>query len=379
MSPAPHDAILVFGAGCIGRGLWGELASQAGRPAVFVEAEPGLAADLRRAGGYTVRLTGRAESATRVSQYRVLSPREPAGLAEAIGACAFAATAVGGEHLAEVAPLLADGLRARGRRLNILVGENWPRADGVLADALLASGADARTFACVPCSVERMARRVPDSLDIVAESLESLVYDAGKWAGAPPDLPGLIPVDDLRACYARKLFTNNAGHAVLAYEGFLAGHALLWEAHRDPAIRARVEALLGPAAEMLAREYGLPRESLRDHARILLDYRFANRALADTVRRVARDPLRKLGPEERLVGLLRRLQKHGLPIEPACRTIAAALCYDDPDDDACARLRAMLEVGGPGSVLRDVCGIQPDEEAYTICLEQWPGHRRSMP
>jgi mannitol-1-phosphate 5-dehydrogenase len=378
MSPTPDDAILVFGAGCIGRGLWGELAAQAGRPVVFVEAEAGLAGELRRAGGYTVRLTGRAESATRVSRYRVLSPREPAGLAEAIGACAFAATAVGGEHLAEVAPLLADGLRARDRRLNVLVCENWPRAGGVLADALLQAGADAGGFACVPCSVERMARRAP-GLDIVAESLESLYFDAAKWAGAPPGLPGLHPSGDLAALYARKLFTNNAGHAVLAYEGALAGYVLLCEAHQDAAIRSRVEALLDPAAEMLAREHGLPRGELREHARILLEYRFANRELADTVRRVARDPLRKLGPQERLVGLLRRLQKHGLPIAPVCRTIAAALCYDDPNDEACARMRAMLEAGGPGSVLSDICGIQPDEEAYAFCLDQLPGHRRSKP
>ena len=371
MSNKPQ--ILVFGAGCIGRGLIGELAARGGWDAVFVEARPDFVRDLRKAGRYTVRLVGRAERVTPVEGFRVLLPEHRNALAEAARQCAFAATAVGGEHLANVAESITPGLRRRATPLNLLVCENWPRADQVLRDALLKAGGRDESFSCVAASVERIVRPVPDSLDLIGESRETLLFDATRWRGALPQLEGLVLCDDLTPYYARKLFTNNAGHAVLAYEGHLVGCELLCDALDEASIRGRLESLLETAAAMLGEEYGLGRESLEDHVRVLVRHRFANRDLADTVRRVARAPLRKLGPEERMVGLLRRLQKHGLPIQPVCRTIAAALHYRDPADDGAVKLARMIRQGGARLVLEKVCGIRPEEEAHTVCLGEVEG------
>ncbi len=363
--------IVIFGAGCIGRGLLGERAAAAGRRIVFVEAVDALAAALRQADGFNVRLVGREQSVTRVIDYQVISTRDHTAIAGALHTCAFAATAVGGAHLPAVAALMTPGVRQRDSALNILVCENWPNADQALTEQLIQNQAPAERFACIPCSVERMVRAQPDTLDLCGESLESLYFDVTRCRGAAPELPGLRPCNDLTPYYARKLFTNNAGHAVLAYEGHLAGHRLLCDAHRDPDIRAYVEALLAGAAEMLHRTYGLTREALREHVDILLRYRYANETLADTVRRVARNPLRKLGPSERLTGLLRRLEKAGLDSDPVCRTMAAAMAYFDAEDDECLRLRAMLAEQGPASVLRDVCEVDPDEPAGRACLRHW--------
>jgi mannitol-1-phosphate 5-dehydrogenase len=373
----PAGDMLVFGAGNIGRGLFGQLAAEAGRGVAFVEALAPTAERLRRAGAYTVRLVGRGETATRVSGFRVLEPSEADAVGGAVRSCAFAATAVGGEHLPEIAAVLAPGLRGRERPLNVLVGENFPHADRVLADALLAAGAGEGTFACAPCSVERMVRPEPGSLDLIGEGGQSLFFDASRCAGAPPELPGLVPCRDLAPYYARKLFTNNAGHAVLAYEGHLAGCERLTDALDRPEIRARLEALLAAAAAMLVRECGWDRAAMASHVDDLLRHRFANRALADTVRRVARQPLRKLGPEERLVGLLRRLGRHGLAIAPVCRTIAAAMAYRDPDDAEAVRMAALLARGGAARVLREVCGLHPEEEAHRACMAEWMELRAS--
>jgi mannitol-1-phosphate 5-dehydrogenase len=363
--------ILVFGAGNIGRGLLGQLAAGDGRAVAFVEAQAQLAARLRRAGAYTVRLVGRGASVRTVDAFRIVEPHETEAANAAVRACAFTATAVGGDHLREVAPLLARAARGRERPLNVLVCENFPHADRVLADALRAEGAAEGGIACVPCSVERMVRPEPGSLDLIGESGQSLFYDETVWLGDAPRLPGLLPCRDLGPYYARKLFTNNAGHAVLAYEGYLAGCERLCDALDRADIRARVESLLASAVEMLVREYGWDRTAMQAHVKDLIEHRFANRALADTVRRVARQPLRKLGPEERLVGLLRRLQKHALPIAPVCRTIAAALCYRAPDDPEAIQLESMLAEDGPEGVLEEVCGLRPDEEAYGACLGDW--------
>lgn len=347
------------------------MAAEAGVPVTFVEAVPDVAKKLEAAGSYTVRLVGREEIETKVRDYRVLTTERARDIAEALDRCALAATAVGGPHLASAAALIAPAMRNRAEPLHILVCENWPHADRVLADALRSAGAPEKSFSCIPVSVERMVRAVPDSLDLLGEAMESLFFDRTAQRGAMPEIDGLIARDDLEPYYARKIFTNNAGHAVLAYEGYLAGHELLCDAHEDPAIRARVEAVLEPAAEMLALEYGLDRGELTDHVDTLLKYRFANRALGDTVRRVARNPLRKLGPEERLAGLLRRLERHHLPIDSVCGTIAAAMHYRDPEDPECRTLEEMLKEGGPELILRNVCGLLEDDPAYVLCAEQF--------
>lgn len=363
--------ITVFGAGCIGRGLLGQLAARAGVGVSFVEAVPEYAEKLAKAGSYTVRLVGRETVETVVGDYRMLTTDREHDIADALEGCAFAATAVGGPHLGSVAELIAPALRRRSPPLHLLVCENLPHADRVLADALREAGATDGSFSCVPVSVERMVRAAPDSLDLIGEAMESLYYDVTAWRGNRPEIPGLIAKDDLAPYYARKIFTNNAGHAVLAYEGYLAGYDALCDAHDDPAIRARVEALLQPSADMLALEFGLDRGELAEHVDTLLRYRFANRALGDTVRRVARNPLRKLGPEERLAGLLKRLQKHDLAIDPVCRAIAAAMHYRDPDDPECAQLEMMIREGGPETVLEKVAEIPPASKAFALCLEHY--------
>ncbi len=53
--------------------------------------------------------------------------------------------------------------------------------------------------------------------------------------------------------------------------------------------------------------------------------RFANRPLSDTVFRLARDPLRKLGPNDRLVGAARLAEKAGVAPEGLSWSIAGGL------------------------------------------------------
>jgi len=360
--------ILVFGAGNIGRGLLGELAARAGRPVAFVEANIALAKQLVMAGGYRVRLAGQEPSVCEITNYRVLTPNDRETIAEAVAQCDFAATAVGGENLAAVACLLRDGIEKRTRPLNILVCENWPNGEQVLASALSEQHVSPERYSCVPCSVARMVRSDGDSLNLVGESGESLLVDASRWKGDPPGIEGMIACDNLAPFYARKLYTSNAGHAVLAYHGFLAGYRFLYQALNDEAILKQLTDSLTVAVAVLVREHAMDRGHLEEHVAHLLKYRFASIDLADTVTRVARQPLRKLGPKERLVGLMRLLEKHDMSPQPVLRTIAAALHYYDPADSECRQMRKMISTGGPGQVLAEICGMDRGERCFDQCL-----------
>jgi len=368
MSLKRSPEILVFGAGNIGRGLIGELAAKAGRPVAFVEVNAALAKQLATAGGYRVRLAGQEPSVCEITNYRVLTPDDPETIAQAVAGCDFAATAVGGKNIASVAGLLRDGIEKRTRPLNILVCENWPNAEQVLAGELSAQNMPPERYSCVPCSVERMVRKDQDSLNLVGEGGESLLLDASIWKGDPPAIEGMMACDNLAPFYARKLYTSNAGHAVLAYHGFLAGCRYIYQALDNEAIVKQLTDSLTAAVAALVREYGIDPGPLEEHIGRLLKYRYASTDLADTISRVARQPLRKLGPKERMVGLMRLLEKHGMEPQPVLRTIAAALHYYDPEDPECIQMRKMISTGGPGQVLSEICGMDSGEGCFDQCL-----------
>jgi len=361
--------VVIFGAGNIGRGLMGQLVACAGRRPIFVEADKQLARQLRDAGRYQVRLVGREESSYEISNYQVLTLDDQTDITDAITSCDFAVTSVGGQHLASVASLMQSGLVKRKRPLNIMLCENWPKADVVMAEAISRLDVPADLYSCIPCSVERMVRRCESSLDLLGESNESVLLDRSKWAGDAPDIEGSVLCDDLKPFYARKIFTNNAGHVLLAYMGFLSNCEFLCQALKVDAILMALNELLLVSIKALAMEYNMDQVALQSHIECLVNYRFANEKLADSVIRVALQPLRKLDPKERMVGLIRLLQKHNLPTAPVSRIIGAALHYFDPEDAQCIQMKEMISVSGPGVVLKEICKITEKERCFNECLE----------
>jgi len=361
--------VIVFGAGNIGRGLVGELLAAAGIHAIFVEANPALTRALAEAKTYRVHLVGMSRRVHEVGGFDVLTSDEASEVAKAISSCLFAVTAVGGKHVHDVAPLIAPALHDRDSALNIVLCENMPHADSLLRESLLALGASPKEFVCVPASVERIVRRVEGALDLVGENGQTLYVESSRWQGDLPDIPEMTFCRDLEPFYARKLFTNNAGHAVLAYLGARVGCELIHDALEVSEIRSRLTELLDLAAKALVMRYGFGETEIREHLNFLVESRFGNRALADTVKRVARQPLRKLGPNERLAGLVRLLQQCGLPTESVSRIIAAALHYFDPNDAESVALRDMIDRDGPEGVLGATCCFQKTESCFHECVQ----------
>jgi len=97
--------------------------------------------------------------------------------------------------------------------------------------------------------------------------------------------------------------------------------------------------------------------------------RFRCRALGDTIARVAGDPIRKLsGPHGRLIGAARLCLSCGTVPEGIIHSIALALRYDNPLDESAVQLQEMIAAKGLTSVLKDICGLGPDEQLYSLIL-----------
>jgi mannitol-1-phosphate 5-dehydrogenase len=379
------DSVVIFGAGAVGRGLIARLLAASGLTAVFVEADLQLARQLDRVDGYVVHLTGPTKKDCYVTDYDVLTVQQGEAISKALGECLFMATAVGGQNLKTIAPAvtlaLSKAVDKRAEPLNILVCENWPHAENVLAEALLDSGCARESFACVRCSVERMVRRTENSLDLIAESGQTFYVDSRAWkqdrAGIVDEIEGLKFSDNIEAIYARKLYTSNAGGAALEYLGSLFGCHFLYEALEIPEIRKNLTELLNAAKQALIESFGIDRAELKQHIDELVGWRFPNRDLADTVERVARNPLRKLGSEERLAGLAQLLVRCGLATEPVSRIIGAAMHYRDPGDSQSVELGRIVARKGAGAILEDVCCFKRSERCYRECIEfyRYYGHK----
>jgi mannitol-1-phosphate 5-dehydrogenase len=169
-----------------------------------------------------------------------------------------------------------------------------------------------------------------------------------------------VPVKSIEAHEHRKLFCHNCGHALCAYAGHARGHALIADAIADPQVRSLVEAGLAETGQALIAEHGFDPSEHQAHIDDLLR-RFGNRALGDTVARVGRDPLRKLGRRDRLIGAALFCLDHGVDPLHILEGVRLALAFDHPDDPEARRLQSILRERGLDAVLRDVCGLAPDE------------------
>jgi len=375
-STAPRVSV-IFGAGSVGRGFLGQLFSESGYEVVFVDVDEPLIEALARRGSYTLRLAGvdKVEDLT-IGPVRAVNGSDTERVAAEVAQASLIATAVGARALPIIARSIAAGLAQRweGNRpapLNVIICENLHDAPqllrGYVREALpdkLRQHVDWVGF--VPAVIARMSpvptpeQRAADPSFIVAEPYKVLPVDREAFVGEPPRIVGMEPVAPFVAYVERKLYIHNAAHAMLGYLGYRRGHTYGYEALEDPWVRPLLDQALGEAVEALAAEHGFEPEALQEHVDDLLA-RFANRALGDPISRLARDPLRKLAPSDRLVGAARLAERHGIRPEGLAWGIAAALAYDNPEDAHAVELQARLAEEGLGGVLQAVCGIQQDE------------------
>lgn len=374
-----RPTIVQFGAGNIGRGFTGQLWTESGFEVVFVDVDDDLVSALNRRRAYPLRLVqSDHHQDLMIRPVRAVSGRDLAAVTDELARCAFACTAVGVNVFAHLAPTIAAGVAARaasrrGEPLNILCCENQAGAGAMLRAAVAAALPDqervrryfAEQVAFVDSSVGRMVPvqtpelRAEDPLLVAAEPYRELPIDASAWIGATPRIAGLLPKTNFAGYVARKLFTHNGGHALLAYRGHRRGHHYIWQAAEDPVLVDELGGAWDETGAALIGAHGFDRDEQVRHQEDLLQ-RFRNRALGDTIERVARDPKRKLRPDDRLVGgALLCLDRNIVPAN-VCRGIAAALRYDAPGDPTAGTVRAEVETRGVRGALQTLCGLSEE-------------------
>jgi mannitol-1-phosphate 5-dehydrogenase len=355
---------LHFGGGNIGRGFIGKILAEAGYEVVFADINMTVIDRLNQDHGYTVHVVGEGvDQKETVKNVRVINSGDEAAVTAEISDATLVTTAVGPPVLEILAPLLARSLAARyragGAPLNIIACENMVRGSSFLKEKVLAAAGDDAALidantGFVDCAVDRIVPPVrggdADPLAVTVEVFSEWIVDSTQFKGAVPAIAGMIATDKLMAFIERKLFTLNTGHTALAYFGQLAGKKTVGEAMQDDAVRQAAEAVMKESGAVLIRRYAFDPAAHRAYIDKILK-RFANPYLHDDIDRVARQPLRKLGAQERFIKPLNGMLEYDLPHDATVRAIAATLHYHNPDDPQAVEMQYYRQAHGIAATL----------------------------
>jgi len=356
---SPHT-LTGFGFGPIQAGLFVKEARDSGafRRIVIAEIDQALVDAVRGNGNrYALNIahTAGIETVT-VNDVELLNPgcdTDRGHLVEALRESTEIVTAlpsvdfytVGGAQ--SVAAIISAGLEAGTAPATIVyAAENNNRAAEILEAAVAdaSQGDAARRIQFLNTVIGKMSRVVADPREIsdmdlapiaqgferaiLVEAFNHILVSRTRIPGCTPGIAVFDEKDDLLPFEEVKLYGHNAVHALLAYLGAERGCDRMNElkADTDLMMVAR-RAFLDESGAALVAKHAKTGDRLftadgyRELAEDLLE-RMTNPFLGDTIARAARDPVRKLGYQDRIFGTMALVLEQG--IEPHCMALAAA-------------------------------------------------------
>ncbi len=361
-----------FGAGAIGRGFTAQLFHESGYEVVFVDVNTPVVEALNTQRSYEISIVGEHAETVPITDVRAILGTDKEAVVEAVANAAIVCTAVGANALPHIASAIAEGLRRRTEPLNLILCENLHDAADVMRKAVAAHLPESERETVlawtgfVQAVVARMvpvptdADKAADILGVRVEAYKRLPIDAKAIVGEWSPIVGMEPVDNFEAWVERKLYVHNCLHAVLGYAGVRVGYEFGWQAVEDARIQASLKSISMATGEALIAKHHFDPKEQKSHVDDLLS-RFKNKDLGDTCRRLARDPLRKLAPDDRLIGTMRLCEKYSTVPFDLIAAIVKAILYTDPDDPSAEKLQTMRRNEGIDFILSEVCHIAPRE------------------
>ena len=366
---------VIFGAGKISRGFLAHLLYLGGEDFVFIEKDRRLVELINERKQYGLYVFGQPEKNITIEGARAISCDDTESATEVIAGADLVLISIGGKNLRQITPLLAAGVQRRLERnssgqMNIITCENW-RGPADIVKQEISNAIDSRyidafneVVSISQAVVLRTAIEADEDIlagDPLALNVSNhwiLPLDGSRIKGTLPKIEGINPIEPFNNLLDRKLFTYNAASATVSYLGYLKGHEILSEAIRDEYIEKKLMGVYDETGQALCKKYDLPVE-LQDELKTGSFEKYRDRRIVDMLERNARDPIRKLGPEDRMVGPAKLAMEYGIEPVNLATVIAAAIFYDHPADPIAQQLKDMRVTQGVDTVLSQVCGLEP--------------------
>lgn len=373
-----------FGAGNIGRGFIGYLLSLSGYHVIFADIDEELIDSINKNKKYLVEIVGENIKRKYVENISAVNSLDKKLINE-ISRTSIITTAVGPKVLEKIAPTIALGIQEKYNRnnknyLNIIPCENMIGAADYLKKQVEKYLNEKEVeflnsyVGFVNSAVDRIVPPIGDKrkdiTHVVVEEFSEWIVDETKFKGNIPKIKSMECTDNLIAYTERKIFTLNTGHAITAYLGYLNNCNTIRESILNPAIKKVVLGAMRESGKVLIYKYGFDPREHEEYIMSILS-RFNNPFLKDSVTRVARQPLRKLSYDERLIKPLRGTIKYNLENINLIKGIAAAISYDYDKDEDVAKIQKIMKENNIDEAIQEITGLNKDLKEVRLIREQY--------
>ena len=375
---------VIFGAGKIARGFIAHLLSLSDIDFVFVEKADALADLINEREQYTINILGAPEKNYVVKNAKALKFSQENEIIEAIAEADVVFDAVGGKNLQEIVPFYIKGIEKKAEKggyLNFVTCENWKEPARILKEGVEAGIApEAREYldnyvGFTESVIMRSGIEAPkellkkDPLIVNVQNYWHLPVDAARVKGSLPDIKYMEHLTGFAGFLERKFYTYNAANGTTSFVGALLGYKVLAEAAHDERILKLLDGVYQETGKALSMKHGISLEEQMAFAKTSLN-KLQDYTIVDSIERNARDPQRKLGKDDRLVGSARMVLSCGIRPENLCTAIACAIYYRNPEDSSAVALEKVVKEEGIDAVLEKICGIEPEGELGILIKEK---------
>ena len=375
---------VIFGAGKIARGFIAHLLSLSDIDFVFVEKADALVDLINEREQYTINILGAPEKNYVVKNAKALKFSQEKEITEAIAEADVVFDAVGGKNLQEIVPFYIKGIEKKAEKggyLNFVTCENWKEPARILKEGVEAGIApEAREYldnyvGFTESVIMRSGIEAPkellkkDPLIVNVQNYWHLPVDAARVKGSLPDIKYMEHLTGFAGFLERKFYTYNAANGTTSFVGALLGYKVLAEAAHDERILKILHGVYQETGKALSIKHGISLEEQMAFAKTSLN-KLQDYTIVDSIERNARDPQRKLGKDDRLVGSARMVLSCGIRPENLCTAIACAVYYRNPEDSSAVALEKVVKEEGIDAVLEKICGIEPEGELGILIKEK---------
>ena len=372
-----------FGAGKIGRGFIADLLHDTGYEIVFVDVNEKVNAELNKYHNYYLYVIEEDYRRKEIDKVSALSPiTEEDKVVEAIVEADVVTTAVLADNFPKIAGTLAKGLKARlgagKERVNVIPCENALFNGDLLLKELVRTGIasedDFLKAAAFPnTAVDRMVfgtdKDGRDGIDIGKD--HELAVEVNKLVD-PEKLPitGAEYTDNLQKFLERKLYTINCGHAWSGYIGKLMGYEIIQDYFAVPENIEMTREVMREVAALMVAKHGFTEKEMEDYITFALN-RFCTPGIKDTITRISRAPIRKLAPNDRLVGPAVQCEERGLKNTLLLRGIAATFLFDVKEDEQSVELMQYVADNGIEDAVTHFTGIEAGTRMFDEIVKDY--------
>jgi len=205
-----------------------------------------------------------------------------------------------------------------------------------------------------------------DPLSIVTEDGICFVEDGAIDLGG--DI-SYVSQEELSKQWAAKLYIHNTPHCIAAYLGAMYGNTYLHEGMGNDVIYSIVEGAMTEMNRAIIQLFNLDEEFVEWYSKKELA-RFSNVLLCDPIKRVAREPFRKLGLHDRLIGAAQLALSAGVMPNNLVLGIMAAFLYDEENDED-FHIKILINSLEKEKFLKLIINVNPHEALYKLIIKKW--------